>query len=276
MIPLSNKKVLLLKAIAKYKFLTFNQIIRLGIEKHKANVSKLCKDLRESKRPLIRKIPHNNGEPAKHYLTKRGKEVLLDLCEDIQAEHIHIVPTILYTDTQDQKHRCTTIDIQIALDTTCVSHNLEMLFCDRYFDTVGNNRIDKNLKSKTAFVYEANKSVKADIIFMLQTSKQKELYVLELENGKDTKKAVEKCINHAKAILLKSANEKYHFPQGYRTLWIFEHESIMQATISKLKENSFFSHLTEYFLFKPLSELDQDMTQDWRNIAGQKRKLYYL
>ena len=59
------------------------------------------------------------------------------------------------------------------------------------------------------------------MIFMLQTPKQKELYLLELENGNDTKKSVEKCIKHGQAIFLGSANEKYHHKMGYRTLWIF-------------------------------------------------------
>lgn len=272
----NKKQVLILKAIARYKFITYQQVIRLGIEKYKANVSKLVTDLRDSKRPLVRKIPHRNGEPAKHYLTPKGKEILLELYDDLDADKILTVPKILYTDTQDQKHRTTTIDIQIELDFACQRNHIDILFCDRYFDTVGNNRIDKNLKSKTAFVFEGKKSVKADLVFMLQTSKQRELYILELENGKDTKKAVEKCFNHAKAILLKSANEKYDYNQGYRTLWIFEHQSIMEATINRLRKNPFFENLHEYFLFKSLDAIQEDFFEDWVNLGGTSRKLYYI
>ena len=147
---------------------------------------------------------------------------------------------------------------------------------DRYFDTVGNNKLDRNLKSKTAFLFDAKNSVKADLVFMLQTPKQKELYVVELENGVDTKKAVEKCINHAKAMLLKSANEKYNYKQGHRSLWIFEHKSIMEATMERLRKSPFFINLTEFFLFKPYKEIQDDFFENWYNVTGQKRKLYYI
>ena len=261
--------------MAKYKFITYAQVMKLGIEKHKTNISKHCKELRESKRPLIRKIPHRNGEPAKHYLTAKGKEVLLELYDDLNNEQIHFVPSIIYTDTQDQKHRTNTIDIQIDLDFACAKEEIECLFCHRYFDTTGNNRTDKNLKSKTAFLYDEGKSVKADMVFMLETKKQKELFVVELEQGKNTKKAIEKCFVHAKAILLKSANEKYGFNRGYRTLWIFEHRSIMEATIDRLAQLSFFEHMKEYFLFKALEDIGEDFFEGWRNVAGVQRKMYY-
>lgn len=273
--PINKKQEQMLRAIAKYKFITYAQVKRLSIESYSTNISSMCKAMRESKRPLIRKIPHRNGTPVKHYLTSIGKNVLLELYNDLNDEDIHFVPSILYTDTQDQKHRTTTIDLQIELDLFCQKEQIEVFFCDRYFDTVGNNRINKNLKSKTAFLYKESKSVKADMVFMIQTKKQKELYVLELENGRDSKKAVEKCMQHAHAILRKSANEKYSFPRGYRTLWIFEHQSILQSTMSRLKKKPFLKNMTEYFLFKPLENIEDDFFNGWLNLAGIKRKIYY-
>lgn len=256
---LSKKQSEILLAAAKYKFITHRQIVRLGIEKHKNKCSTLCGELRAGKRPLLKKIPHRVGHEVKHYLTKRGKDMLLDWHEHLEENNILYPKGAILTDTQDQKHRTTTIDIQIELDlTTEQTEGVHLLWADRYFDTVGNNRISKNLKSKTAVLYDDKHSVKADLIFMLQTNTQKELYLVELENGKDTKKAVQKCINHAKAIFRKSANEKYNFQQAYRTLWIFEHESIMQATMDRLQDNDFFKYLTEFFLFKPLAHLQND------------------
>jgi len=37
----------------------------------------------------------------------------MELYSEYEEEDIHVVPNILYTDTQDQKHRCTTIDITL-------------------------------------------------------------------------------------------------------------------------------------------------------------------
>ncbi len=99
--------------------------------------------------------------------------------------------------------------------------------------------------------------------FILQTPNQQELYLMELENGQDAKKAVPKCIMHGKAILLGSANEKYSFNKGYRTLWIFEYRSTMESVLEKLSGLEFFENLKEYFLFKPLEEIREDFFQGW-------------
>ena len=273
---LNNKQCRLLKACGRFKFLSFDQVQRLGIEKDKGNISRLFKSLRESRKPLVRKIPHNNGEPAVHYLTPTGRKVLIDLFPDEETENIHFVPTILYSNTQDHRHRMTTINIQIEIELCCIENEICLGKVERYFDTVGENRVSKSLKSKTAFLYDNLHSVKADLIFFLQTQKQLEMYVTELEMGKDTKKAVTKCVRMAKAILLKSANIKYGFERGYRTLWIFEHESIMFSTMNRLKENPFFTHLSEYFLFKPLPAIGYRFFEGWLNLTGKERKIYYL
>ncbi|MEO1419274.1 MAG: hypothetical protein AAFW00_28735 [Bacteroidota bacterium] len=273
---LQDKQVRILKALARYKFLTYKQMIALGIEKYNSNLSNLVKQLRESKRPLVRKIPHRNGDAAKFYLTLKGKQVLLELYDDLTEENLHYVKKVIYTDTQDQKHRIGTIDIQIALDQACEKTGVKVLWYERYFDTVGNNRVSKNLQSKTAILYEKNKSLKADLTFLLQTPAQQELYLLELENGTDSQKSVAKCVNHAKAIFLGSANEKYGFQQAYRTLWVFEQESIMQIVREQLKQMPFFENLTEYLLFKPLADVrGEEFLSGWLNIEGEVRKLYY-
>lgn len=249
-------------------------MLRLGIDKHRPNLSTLLGSLRDRKVPYVRKIPHRFGIEAKHYLSPKGKDVLVQL-NHLSEENIHFPKGVITTDTQDQKHRTSTIDIQIELDHAIRNQSIQMLFCDRYFDTTGNNRIAKNLKSKTAIIYEGKKTLKADMTFMLATDTQAELFLLELENGKDAKKAVPKCFMHGQAILLGSANEKYDFERGYRTLWIFEHRSTMESVLEKLNGLEFFKNLQEYFLFKPLEEINQDFFQGWTNLAGKERKMYY-
>ena len=264
----SLKHKQILKAIGRYKFLTYKQMSRLGIDSHRTNLSRTVNQLMQVRYPLLRKIPHGAGTSAKFYLTRKGKERLMNLYNLDEAGIKFPIGTIV-TDTQDKKHRTATIDIQIELDFACEKREIEILLCDRYFDTTGNNRIDKNLASKTAIIYEGKKTLKADIVFLLLIKKQKELYLLELENGKDTKKAVEKCINHGKAILKGSANEKYNIKKGYRTLWVFEHESILVATLERLQQNSFFDRMNEFFLFKSLEQIkDSDFFEGWRNVAG--------
>lgn len=274
---LSQKQVLALKAAGTYLYVTYSQVMRLGIEKHRSNISGIFSGMRDCKRPLVRKIPHRNGTEAKHYLTEIGKEALLELFEDLREENIRYPKGIITSTTQDDTHRTNIIDIEIELDLACIhAQNVEITLKERYFDTVGNNRISKNLKSQTAIPYDSKNCLKADLVFKLKTPVQEELYLLELERGKDTKKAFQKCVNHGKAILLKSANQKYNFQSAYRTLWVFEFESIMYKTMERLREHIFFGNMTEFFLFKSLDRLQGDCFGGWKNVLGQDRSLYYL
>ena len=272
----NERQAKILKALGTYKFLTYEQMIRLGIGKHSSNLSTEFKMLMERRKPLASKIPNRIITiPAKHFLTKYGKDFLVDTFDwnESQVKYLKKNPE---KDTQDSKHRTTTIDCHIELNLCCQRDGVELLFCDAYFDMVGNNRMNRNLKSKTAILWNEKESIKADLVFILLTSKQKELYFLEIENGNDTKKAVEKCVNHGKAILLGSANKKYEFKSGYRTLWIFENKSTMTNTIKRLNENPFFKNLSEYFLFKTTDSIaSENFFSNWQNVKAQKRKLFY-
>ncbi len=274
---LNKKQVRILKGLARYKFLTYSQIIRLGIFNHRSNLSNSMSHLRDCKRPLVRKIPHRIGSESKHYLTKFGMEVLSQLRpEEYDESNIQYLKKVLYTDTQDQLHRTSIIDIQIELDFACFDNQISLLLCERYFDTVGNRRKDNNLISKTAIQFDKGASINADLTFLIQTSAQKELYLLELENGNDSGKGLEKCIKHGKAILAGTANKKYKHDSGYRTLWVFEKESTCLNTRRKVQESSFFDNLTEFFLFKSMEQIETDFLGGWLNASGQERKLYYI
>jgi hypothetical protein len=270
----SPKQIQVLQALARYKFLTYSQMATLGIERHRSNLSTLLKGLRESSFPMVRKIPHGMGDEVKHYLTEKAVPVLCELC-GLEASQIHCPKGTILTDTQDQAHRTRLIDFHIALDLACQQTGIGLLFCDRYFDTIGNNRVEKNLKSKTAFEYKSNSSIKPDMVFKLQTASQEELFIVELENGRDAKKTVEKCIRHAEAVLSGSVNQRFNFNRGYRVLWILEFDGTLQTVLERLQGNPLFLNITEYFLFKPFSQMSNEVFLKWRNVAGKERKMFY-
>ena len=272
------KQVLILKALARYKFLTYSQIIRLGIFNHTSNLSIAVSGIRERTRPMVRKIPHRVGAEAKLYLTKFGMKVLCELRpDDYNEANIHYLKRVLYTDTQNQKHRTSAISIQIELDFSCLEKGFPLLLCERDIDTIGNRRKDNNLTSKTAIEYENGRSINPDLIFIIQTPSQKELYLCELENGDDHAKSFEKTIKHAKLLLSGSANKKYnHNHAGYRTLWIFENETTMLGTMKRIQSSPFFDNVTDFFLFKPLDKINSDFWEGWLNAVGEERKLYYI
>jgi len=222
----------------------------------------------------IKILPHRPGNSAKFYLGKKGKEALFDLT-DLTENEIHCPSNKIQSESQDQKHRTGIIDLQISLDLYKESNNVELMFCDRYFDTVGNNRVEKNLKSKTAIQYE-NTSIKADMVFKINTEYQEELYIVELENGKDKKKSITKCKEHAMLLYSGNVHDRYEYKKGYRTLWIFEHASTMKSTLIALQEDSYFENASEYFLFNTIENAKTNFFTNWINLKNFDRKLFYL
>lgn len=271
----NDKKLKILSALGHYKFLSYSHMKRLGIETHTSNLSNLLKDLIQARKPLVKAIPHRPNFEKMFYLTNHGADVLSELT-DIDKEAIKFPKHKVNTSSPEQKHRSQVIRFQIELNLAADFEESKVEFCDRYFDTTGNTR-ERNLKSKTALLYEENKAIKADMIFMLQLPNgTKELFTHEHENGSDSQKSIDKMIQAGKALLIGEAHEKYDYNKAYRTLWVFEQSGTMKAVLKKLDGNIFFENMKEHFLLKAEKENEGDFFGGWRNLDGEERRLYYL
>ena len=271
----NDKKLKILSALGHYKFLCYSHMKRLGIETHSSNLSTLLKDLTQARKPLVKAIPHRPNFEKMFYLTNHGADVLSELTE-IDKEAIKFPKYQVNTSSPEQKHRSQVISFQVELDLAASKEGIQIKFCDRYFDTTGNTR-ERNLKSKTALKYEDKKTLKADMIFMIQlTNDTKELFTQEHENGSDSQKSIDKMIQSGQAILIGEAHEKYSYQKAYRTLWVFEKKGTMEAVLKKLNGNIFFENMKEHFLLKTEKENGNDFFGGWRNLDGEERRLYYL
>ena len=96
------------------------------------------------------------------------------------------------------------------------------------------------------------------------------------ENGNDSRKSVDKIIQHGKAIIVGAAHDKYEYEKAYRSLWVFENRETMEAVLKRLEGNQFFVNMKEYFLFKPEKEISVDFFGGWRNLDGKERNFFYL
>lgn len=56
-------------------------------------------------------------------------------------------------------------------------------------------------------------------------------------------------------MLTGAVNKRYDFQRGYRVLWIFEHENVIDTVLKALINKLLFEPLTEYFLLKHFPKL---------------------
>lgn len=150
---------------------------------------------------------------------------------------------------------------------------VEVEFFDRYFDTVGNNRNDSNLTSKTKVEFSTG-SLKADGIFILNVPDlERYLYCLEVHNGKDTKRALEQMAPYVNALALKAPSLKYGFQRGCRVLWLFEEEGCMKATQERAMQDPNLARAEKLFLCKLQSD-PQNIFFDWQTLKREKVNMF--
>jgi len=275
----------ILLALAKYKFLTASQMTALGIMSKTKNINEALRELRWKKQPLVAyqsfgTIPKVGKLENIHYLTRYGKQALMNHLGLLPSE----IKTPIGTSTlfyQDYFHRKNTIDCEIAMNLWAESRPyLEAPFCTRYFDTEGNNRRSKNLRSKNKFALKGKaRFLIPDMVFQIRDnrSKQESLFVLEMYNGHNAMRTTEQLKKHVEAIELGSISDAFGVNYSHQVLVVCEHQVLQEAVIGRIKENSIFTNVKDYFLFKTFTEVKSQPTrfgENWLNLKGEMVSLF--
>lgn len=265
----------ILLALAQFKFLVSSQMVTLGIMSHSKNINKQIKRMRERNRPPIKSIefaphPKYGKLPYVHCLTNAGKRLLmseLDIPENeirLPIGHSSLVST-------DYFHRKYTLDFHVAAASWAKQQpEMELLFFDRYFDKLGNNRTAKNLRAKTKIDLKDQGYLIADGVFqLLLPNGEGELYCFEMYDGSDTLRTLKQLKKHIEAIEIGSVSDKYQLNYAHRVLCLFELEGHQKAVIKRAQQDAAFAHMKPYFLSKHLGQLTTtDFASDWLDFEG--------
>lgn len=273
----SQTKILL--ALATYKFLTVSQMLHLGILAHRSSISRNLIALRKEGSTFIDRIvfsyhPKKGKLGDMYYLKPKGKRALIEgqLMEESKIKLPIGRSSMFYKDYFHRKH---TIDFQMSLYQRLQGSEVELLFFDTYFDKLGNNRKDKNLKAQTKIDLRNDRYLIADAVFMLQTEERDYLYCLEICNGKDTKRIVRQTKQYLEALALGSASDKYKHNKAVRILSVFEHESIKEAVLKRISKDAAFDKVERNFMFKSLEEvMGGKVLEGWCNGKWRVQKLF--
>lgn len=277
---MKNSRIHILEALAKYKYLTTIQMERLGIMRSRKYIGDELKGMRLSSTPLVEcltfgVVPNRGKLPYFYHLTKYGKQYLVEALKYEEGE-VRIPIGITSPFNYDYFHRTYTIDFHISLQQWADKNEVEVVFFDTYFDKTGNNRKNANLKTKTKVSLSKEKFFIPDGVFMLELSDgERELYCLEVHNGKNTKKLMGQLTNHLYLLTSGRLSIKYKYQWAHRILVVFENESIMRAALSRCANMPLFQYTHEHFLFKTLdSILKEDFFHGWLSLHGEITTLY--
>lgn len=263
----------ILLALARFKFLTTSQINVL-VPKENAWLRKQILDLYTRSKPMLDRVsfgfhPKKGKLENVYYMTRYGQKLLCEVFNMNEEEIKMPVGTgsLFY---KDYFHRKNTIDCQIGLHGAMGNTLFEVEFFDTYFDKVGNNRRDGNLHAKNKIDLTGDGYIIPDGVFVLRMQEFRFLYLLEMYDGRDTKRVMEQIRKHAEAIGLGTPSRKYGLQKSHRVLCVFEFESNKNAVLERMQADKALAELTNHFLLKTLGSVQPHNFRDrWQNIQGE-------
>lgn len=270
---LTEKQEQILLLLGRFKFLTTSQMIRLGIDRHRSNLSTALAPLKSGKRPLVKTLefglmPQKGRVESLYFLSKQGSDLLQ---EQLQVNEVKYPISRNVSFTSDYFHRVATIDSEVALFLS--KQTKEVVFSHRYFDQTGSNRTgDMSVDTK---IVMNEKEIIADWIFLVRTPKQEELYCAEIYmDDHDTNRPYHSLRSYLQAISEGSPSTKYHFNRSNRVLALFGTERIMFSVIQKMQSDPDTSNFSRHFLFKHLGSLDTDFHEGWIHLTGEIGRMW--
>lgn len=287
----------ILESLHDYRFLTVEQMQRLGIAKNEHTIYKAIRVLRgsEADKSLayvdyteFGTLPTIGRLPRIHYLTKRGAKLL---AEALQLDQSNInYPKGVKIFSRDYFHRVQTIDLHILARLFCEAHQgVEFDYFQAYFEHQGANHWGDPQQPKrealNKITINEERAFIPDCIFKITDPNNKPfLFTGEIYRNYNTKRTHQQLYNHLLALEQGTLSQLYHFPRAVPVLVLCEQKGAMQALQKRLNNDPSFQKTEEYFLFRCYADiigcnttretLQNSFALGWETYTGKKRGLF--
>lgn len=269
---ITKSQLLILKALGRYKFLTISLIDDLKIFKNKISIYRAIKPLKSGKNPFV--IAHNFGlHPSKGqlesllYLSKYGKELLVDTGIEANKIQIPIKKTLVST---DYFHRVATISTFVYMDIFLKSTSNNIIFFHYYFDKAKREPNKRYTEAKNHIKLQDKNFIIPDAVTKFNYNNTNYLYLIEIHNGKNTNKIYTQVLHHIEAINLGTPKQKYNHPKNNRVALIFEFKSCMDALMDKIQKEPKLKKYLKLFIFNTIENIKEDFNENWLLFDGNR------
>lgn len=269
----TQEKILL--ALARHKFLTTSQFLRLKVSSNQPNLSRAFRELKSRKLLAFEGFAQPVREGNKHrfkklesfyYLTKRGAEVIMELL-DSELKDIKYPKGKANFFNLHYWHRKYTIDCEIEAIFWAKTKGYNMKISDREFDKAGSNRSGKGY-AKTKIPCSENKYIIPDANFVLFNGTDYKLFTLELHHKKSARVIANQLVNHVYALKNGGVGLHYGVKKLHRILNVFIDEPKMKIVMEHLSKMDAFEGMEQFFIFKHIGQVIPDKYQDPKNVSN--------
>ena len=270
-----DRHIQIMEQLWRYEYLTVKQILIIWIWTRSQNLVRPLAELQMWKSPMINcikfwVIPWIWKLSYIYYLKKAWVRFLEEhLWKDVSRIKYPKSRSTYFQ--RDYFHRVSTIDFHIKLIKEFRYHNkhiepkitLNNVFW--YFDKSGSNRSERleNSRVKTRIDLDSKRYIIPDGVIVYTMGGRRETLLVELSNGKNTKKIFNQLLVHALAISRWIPKKLFNTERDTRVLCLFEHESIKNAVASRLSFDKRFERFKEHFLFKTYNEAQVSILYGW-------------
>ena len=260
-------------ALARYRFLTAPQLLRIGVSSSRRYLYKSLHRLAARRPHILRSIAfgvhaEKGHLPALYYLTPAGSQLLAEA----DREESVPVPERVHRFANDYFHRVNTIDCHIAvcLWATRASNTIE--FFHTYFDHSDSRKPRTQVRLSKGFIVP-------DAVFRLvDPSGQARLFALEMYNRRETHRVEQQVARYLRALKHEAIEEAYHHPAALRVLCVFDEPPALDLVLERLTRQPDFQSFAAQFFFKTLPGLSADFFSGWRagNAPGRLTDLWTM
>lgn len=272
---LSDTQAAILENLARYRFLTVDQMQAIGINtgKSKARLYRVVAALCEAPALVDKYTPkpiHGKGTfPSLHYLTRKGAETLAELTQcDVRAVKF---PKGKVTLSHTLVHLTRCIWCEIHIRTWAEAHGHTVDYYHNDFDTEGDNRTGKQgkLRKLTRIDLDSGERLIPDAVFHLTDPEgNRRLFLLEVHNEMRSKRIHEKLADYREAIAQGAINRQFQYDHSPRVLTVFEEPKHVSFAVQAMQKSGKFRGWEAYFYLATMESLQSDFRFGWTRITG--------
>jgi hypothetical protein len=288
---LSTLQFSILLALIRYRFLVCSQLHAMGL----GSLSALRRSLRilatiEQPSKLVHRLtfaPSARFGKVEHMysITPYGMIFLQEhLPGFISTRSLKPVCDVFHL---DYRHRRETISFRIRLEQALRQQSrFEILSYANYFEKAMDVFEEPEKAVRSAAATEVQLSSRSriipDSVIGIGNSKDRGLYVLEVELSEKKSRILQKVRTHLKLLADGALSVQYgQEGRDYRVLFVLQHEQVLQRVLHDLEKDQSFAPFCQHVLFATIAETEHDVLQCWHKvdapndrfhgITGQKR-----
>lgn len=274
---LTDTQAAILANLARFRFLTADQMQAIGINtgKSKAHLYRVIAALCNAPALVGRYAPrpiHGKGTfPSLHFLTKRGAEALAELTQSDPRGFKFPKGKVAISRMLVHFTRCVWCEIHIRGWADANRHAVAFYHND--FDTEGDNRAGKHgkLRKLTCVDLNSGERLIPDAAFRLSDEEGAErLFLLEVHNEMRSKRIHEKLAEYREAIVDGAIQRHFHYEHSPRILTIFEEQRHIEHAMLGMEKSGKFRGWEPFFYFKTLEDLQTDFRYGWKTLDGMR------